>query len=83
MDNTILILFILLIQIYIVHKISTISDDVKEMKNAFQPGKELPESVLELLNENKRNDAVISYSKSEGVSISRANQIISHYEKMS
>ncbi|MBT3206120.1 MAG: hypothetical protein HOM14_03035 [Gammaproteobacteria bacterium] len=80
MDNTTLMLIILLILIYVVHKISTISDDIKEIKINSQSQNKIPESVIKLLNDNKRNDAVMSYSQSEGVSISRANQIISSYE---
>ena len=80
MDNTTLLLIILLIQIYVVQKISTISDDIKQIKNLSQNLNKLPESVIELLKDNKRNDAVISYSQSAGVSISRADQIISSYE---
>lgn len=80
MDYIILNVTIFLILIYLIHKISVISDDVKEIKNAFQYENKLPESVIELLIENKRNDAVIKYSKSEGVSISRVNQVISSYE---
>ena len=69
--------------IYIAHKISTISDDIKDIRKTLQGNKQLPEYVIELLNKNKRNDAVICFSKSEGVSISRANQLISHHEKIS